>query len=227
MPRPTLKMLSCKVYHGRPNTTSTHGPLTGLAAGSPVLLPLTLHARMHAMAHHLGYRHALTSCAPQAHRFAFALILVMLAIFASAKLGSASESMPASNTNMDASYKMPTTDVVSTCLCLQSTARVLLLVPCAVANHTCIFSQVPENQDENHPDHDNLVQAQEVSNAIDIIIILTGAPFVQAAGSKTGWPAWYIALVANNHLQDVKIKALEDSNILEKNKIKALEDDVY
>merc|ERR1711865_667937 len=53
-----------------------------------------------------------TQQAHMAHRFAFAVIFVMLAIFASAKLGSASESMPASNTNMDASYKMPTTDVV-------------------------------------------------------------------------------------------------------------------
>merc|ERR1719424_1225043 len=93
-----------------------------------------------------------------AHRFAFAVIFSMLAIVASAKLGSASESMPASNTNMDASYKM-TTDVV------------------------------PEIMiDENHPDHDNLVQAQE------------------AAGSKTA------GFWSTDWMQNYRIKALQDSD---------------
>merc|ERR1711865_450585 len=83
--------------------------------------------------------------AHMAHRFAFAVIFAMLAIVASAKLGSASESMPASNTNMDASYKM-TTDVV------------------------------PEIMiDENHPDHDNLVQAQEAAGSK-----------TEASGAQTG-----------------------------------------
>merc|ERR1711935_9166 len=112
-----------------------------------------------------------------AHRFAFAVIFSMLAIVASAKLGSASESMPASNTNMDASYKM-TTDVV------------------------------PEIMiDENHPDHDNLVQAQE------------------AAGSKTAgfWSTDWMQNYRIKALQDSN-KALEDSTILQDNKIKALED---
>merc|ERR1719424_2310023 len=112
-----------------------------------------------------------------AHRFAFAVIFSTLAIVASAKLGSASESMPASNTNMDASYKM-TTDVV------------------------------PEIMiDENHPDHDNLVQAQE------------------AAGSKTAgfWSTDWMQNYRIKALQDSN-KALEDRNIRQNIKIKALED---
>merc|ERR1712021_75003 len=73
--------------------------------------------------------------------------------------------MPASNTNMDASYKM-TTDVVPEIM-----------------------------MDENHPDHDNLVQAQE------------------AAGSKTA------GFWSTDWMQNYKIKALEDSTILQDNTI--------